>query len=76
MPGLGVLICRNNVIAVKFQNELIEHVKLVPQKLIQVKKEANLFMDVVSKEKLGNKPISNIVPNNLSRTLDQLRPKT
>ncbi len=76
MPGLGVLICKGNVIAVKFQEELNNYVKLVPQKLIQTKKEVNLYMDVVSKEKLRGKPLSNIVPNNLNRTLVNLRPKT
>jgi len=76
MPGLGILICRGNVIAVKFNGELNEYVKLIPQKLIQTKKEVNLFMDVTNKEKLGKKPISNVVPNNLSKTLAELRPKT
>lgn len=83
MPGLGVMICRGNVLAIKFQNELNEYVKLVPQKLIQTKKEAHLFMDVVDKNRMGKKPIkqieqpiSNIIPNNLNRTLVNLRPKT
>ena len=76
MPGLGVLICRNNVIAVKFNSELDQYVKLIPQKLIQTKKEVNLFMDANNKEKLGKKPISNILPNNLCKTLAELRPKT
>lgn len=71
-----MLLCRNNVIAMKFNNDLNDYVKLVPQRLIQTKKEVNLFMDVTNKEKLGKKPISDIVPNNLSRTLVNLRPKT
>jgi len=76
MPGLGIMLCKNNVLAVKFNNELNDYVKLIPQKLIQVKKEANLFMEVTNKENYGKKPISNVVPNNLSKTLVNLRPKT
>lgn len=70
-----MLLFKNNIIAVKFQNDLTDYVKLVPQKLIQTKKEVNLFMDVVNKDRMGKKPLSNIVPNNLNRTLAGLRPK-
>jgi hypothetical protein len=76
LPGLGVLLTKNNIICVKFHNELCDYVKLIPQKLIQTKKEAQLFMDVVDNRNLGRKPLSDIVPNNLNKTLVNLRPKT
>jgi hypothetical protein len=46
MPGLGKLILKNNIICVKFNDDVSENIKLIPQKLLTTKKHVNLFMEI------------------------------
>ena len=46
MPSLGQLVLKNNILCVKFDEEIIEQIKYIPQKLLQTKKHVNLYMEV------------------------------
>ena len=72
MPGVGVLICRNNLIGLKFNDSFTDSVQFVPQKLINTKKDVNLAVEVNTKEG----PKGNSVLPNLAKTLQTFRPKT
>lgn len=66
MPSLGTLYVRNNIICVKFLDEIIEKVKYIPQKLLTTKKNVNLFMEVNQKSVENN--------NLLKSTLNKFQP--
>jgi len=55
MSGLGKLILKNNIICVKFYDEVCENIKFIPQKLLTTKKHVNLFMDIDRKSIENNK---------------------
>lgn len=74
VPGIGVLLVKGNIIAVKFNDDLLESVKHVTQKLIQTKKHVNLFMEVTEKAMNANKTLTELP--NVGKTLRKLRPKT
>lgn len=59
MPGLGNLVLKNNIIAVKFTEALCEKIKFIPQKLLHTKKHVNLYMEVDYKS---------VEKNNLARS--------
>jgi nucleoid DNA-binding protein len=46
LPGLGILFCKYNIMAVKFFPELIERIKEKNQKLIRTKKRIYMDMDI------------------------------
>ena len=46
MPSLGQLVLKNNILCVKFDEEIIENIKFIPQKLLTTKKHVNLYMDI------------------------------
>jgi hypothetical protein len=75
MPGLGVLMTRSNVIAVKFNDNLCEEVKNIPQKLITTKKHVQLYMDYEGNNQGLNMQSLTNLPN-VGKTLQKLRPKT
>jgi hypothetical protein len=66
MPSLGTLFVKNNIICVKFLDEIIEQVKFIPQKLLTTKKHVNLFMEVNHKSVENN--------NMLKSTLNKFEP--
>lgn len=87
MPGLGILMLKSNIVAVKFNDDLIENIKLVPNKLSQTKKQVNLFMEANEKnnENLNqtskggsgiNLNLNNNNLPNLANSMQKLRPKT
>ena len=45
LPHIGVLLFRNGMLAVKFNEDLIHAVKELPQKLFEIKKNVQLYMD-------------------------------
>jgi hypothetical protein len=45
LPFLGVLLYKNELLGVKFNEEFINSVKELPQKFFEVKKNVNLFME-------------------------------
>ena len=49
MPNLGKLIAKNNILCVKFNEEIFDGIKFIPQKLLTTKKHVNLFMDINQK---------------------------
>ena len=71
MPTVGTLMLRNNVFGVKFNNELIESCKGVPQKLIQTKKDIQLYMQPDESKVIPVKDIKDV-----AKTMKMLRPKT
>jgi len=90
MPSLGQLIVRNNIMCVKFEDEIIEQVKFIPQKLLTTKKHVNLYMEVnlnsvennnlmkSSKIKFEPDPSIETIKNlpDVSKKLVEIRPKT
>ena len=46
MPSLGQLVLKNNILCVKFDEEIMEQIKFIPQKLLTTKKHVNLYMEV------------------------------
>lgn len=74
MPGLGVLQARNNILAVKFNENFAESMKSIPQKLKTTKKHVNLYMEVNQKDELNSESIKELP--NVAKTLEKLRPKT
>jgi hypothetical protein len=75
MPGIGILMVKNNIMCVKFNEDFIESVKLIPQKLIQTKKMVSLCMETNEKNNEENPQTSRDKPN-LIKSLNKLRPKT
>lgn len=63
MPSLGTLYVKNNVIYVKFFDDIVEQVKFIPQKLLTTKKHINLYMEVNPK----SIEINNMVKNSLNK---------
>ncbi len=45
LPFLGVLLYKNELLGVKFNEDFINSVKELPQKLFEVKKNVNLYME-------------------------------
>lgn len=90
MPSLGQLVVKNNIICVKFEEDIIEQVKFIPQKLLQTKKHVNLYMEVnhhsvennnfmkASKIKYEPDPQIETIKNlpDVSKKLVEIRPKT
>ena len=90
MPTLGTLIIKNNIISVKFFDEIIEQIKFIPQKLLNTKKHVNLFMEINNKSVENNniikstmykfqpEPSMDTIKNlpDVSRKLIEIRPKT
>lgn len=54
MPSLGTLCVKNNIISVKFFDEIVDQVKFIPQKLLTTKKHVNLYMEVNQKSVENN----------------------
>lgn len=86
LPGIGVLIIRNKLLAVKFNNNFIDKTMDIPQKLIETKKHLNLSTSVNPVEKEKSKddlPHSNTynfsglryLPN-LSKSVSNFRPES
>jgi hypothetical protein len=73
MPGIGALCIRNSLMAVKFEKELIDRTRFVPQKLINTKKHVNLFMK--STDNFYGKRLNSIkeLPN-VNEALKNIRP--
>ncbi len=90
MPSLGTLCVKNNIICVKFLDDIVEQVKFIPQKLLTTKKHVNLYMEVNHKSVENNNmtksslnkfqpdPSSQTIKNlpEVSRRLVEIRPKT
>ena len=55
MPNLGKLMLKNNILCMKFNEEIFEDIKFVPQKLLQTKKHVHLFMEQNQKSIETNK---------------------
>ena len=51
MPGVGTLMLRGNVLAVKFNTDLEESAKTIPQKLNQYKKNMLMYMEPLDLQK-------------------------
>ena len=89
MPTLGQLILKNNIICVKFNDEISEQVKFIPQKLLTTKKHVNLFMEVNPQSIDNNNMVKNSKINydvdpsietiknlpDVSKKLVEIRPK-
>ncbi len=71
MPGLGSLLLKGTILAVKFYDDLCEYIKLAPNKLSITKKHINLNSEIVgnSEKLLSNLP-------ELEKNLTAFRPKT
>jgi Ca2+-binding EF-hand superfamily protein len=77
MPGLGTILLRGNILAVKFDESLVENVKFIPQKLNLTKKHVNLFMEVSEKALNGEQGLKGLTEfPNVAKSLQNLRPKT
>lgn len=90
MPGLGQLILKNNIICVKFEEDIIEQIKYIPQKYLTTKKHVNLYMELnhqsiennslikASKIKFEPDPSIETIKNlpDVSKKLNDIRPKT
>jgi hypothetical protein len=77
LPGVGTILLRGNILAVKFDENLIENVKLIPQKLNLTKKHVNLFMEVSEKALNGEQGLKGLTEfPNVAKSLQNLRPKT
>lgn len=72
MPGLGVLLHKNNLLGIKFDELLSKCIQKVPQNLLEVKKNVSLAVDFSSRQ--GPKGKS-VIPN-LSKSLASFRPQT
>jgi len=75
MPGIGALLVKNNIIAVKFNDEFVDKIKLMPQKLINTKKDINLNMNVTNNKENKIGVVKNHLPQ-LGKSLMTFRPKT
>jgi hypothetical protein len=89
MPSLGQLLIKNNIICVKFDENIIEQIKFIPQKLITTKKHVNLYMEInqnsidnnnfikSSKIKYDPDPQIETIKNlpEVSKRLKEIRPK-
>ena len=66
MPGIGTIMLRGNVLAVNFNNQLVESAKNVPQKLLQYKKNIHMYMEPEENKKIAGyeSEIDNIITNN------------
>ena len=71
MPGVGTLMLRGNVLAVKFNSDLEESAKTIPQKLSQYKKNMLMYMEPEENKKISIRDLPDV-----AKTLKQLRPKT
>ena len=71
MPGIGTIMLRGNVLAVKFNNQLVESAKNVPQKLLQYKKNIHMYMEPEENKKIAIKDLPDV-----AKTMRALRPKT
>ena len=69
------MIFRNNVLAVKFNQNFSEKVKSQPQKLLETKKNVNLYMNINSEEAMKNREITG-GKINLAKSLTNIRPKS
>jgi hypothetical protein len=90
MPGLGKLILKNNIICVKFNDDISENIKFIPQKLLTTKKHVNLFMEIdqqsidinklakTRKIKFEPDPTIETIKNlpDVSKKLIEIKPKT
>ena len=71
MPYLGTLLIRGNILGVKFNENIINKSKNIPQTLLRTKKDMELYMEVTPNKKVHIKDIPNV-----ERRLQTLRPKT
>jgi hypothetical protein len=72
MPYLGILTLKHNILAVKFIDEVVNSVKLIPNKLSLTKRHVNLSSVLTGSGeecKLTNLP-------EVDRNMKLLRPKT
>ena len=90
MPSLGTLSVRNNIICVKFLDDIVDQIKFIPQKLLTTKKHVNLYMEVNHKSVENNNtmksslnkfqpdPSLETIKNlpEVSKRLVEIRPKT
>ena len=81
---------KNNIICVKFTDEISDQIKFIPQKLLTTKKHVNLFMEVnhqsiennnmvkTTKIKFEPDPQIETIKNlpDVSKKLIEIRPKT
>ena len=71
MPGIGTLILKGNILGVKFNEDIINSSKLVPQKLLRTKKDMELYMEYDENKKVHIKDIPDV-----KQTMKSIRPKT
>ena len=71
MPGIGTLILKGNILGVKFNEDIINSSKLVPQKLLRTKKDMELYMEYDENKKVHIKDIPDV-----NKTMRSIRPKT
>lgn len=90
MPCLGQLILKNNILCVKFEDDVCEQIKFIPQKYLTTKKHVNLYMEVnqncvdtnnlmrSTKIKFEPDPSMETIKNlpDVSQKLVEIRPKT
>ena len=90
MPSLGQLILENNILYIKFEEDISEQIKYIPQKLLTTKKHVNLYMEVnhasvdnnnfmkSSKIRFEPDPSMDTIKNlpDVSQKLVEIRPKT
>jgi len=84
MPGLGKLEIRNNILAVRFNQDLCLRISTIPHKLSTTKKFVNLFMEVNKKQENPLTPANKNFKNtgngfhsvDITKSLQKLRPKT
>lgn len=71
LPEIGVFVVRNNVFGIKFFDDFSSAIKLIPQKLIHIKKNIDLFMDV---SQSNGARINNL--ENAEKAIKEIRPQT
>lgn len=77
MPGIGALVLRNGILAVKFNESFSEKVKSQPQKLFETKKNVSLYMNTNTEEgKRMTRFQETATKVNLAKSLTNIRPKS
>ena len=71
MPNLGTLLIRGNILGVRFNDNIINQAKNIPEKLLRTKKDMELYMEVGHNKNVHIKDIPNV-----ERRLNTIRPKT
>ena len=71
MPNLGTLLIRGNILGVRFNDNIINKAKDIPEKLLRTKQDMELYMEVGHNKNVHIKDIPNV-----ERRLKTIRPKT